>query len=290
MVNAAVAEPETPSPENEVVNPGATPEGEGTGETQPTSQAIQSQESSSTPAPVDPSDAVVAARIKLAVTQQAGREGIQGDFNTFEELDVAREQRRTEAREAERDAQSKTFFRDTLRKIDENLANHAFKGYDENGNETEFRLTPEQRQEFVHNHLGNLRGQMREYDQQENFDELAEAALELIPKEGHEAYLEKVDGKELAFKPWLGHVIEAGAPSTQAWKEREAQFQLEKAEYGKQQWEEGNKAPPGQPSQQGGGVSTGLPTPDQWYRMTLEQREERRKADPDIEVKMMGLA
>ncbi len=281
--NTAVAEPEvTTTPENEAVNPGATDatEGtEGTGAVEPTSQE---QEPSAV-------DQAVSAGQKALLTQLAADLGLEGDFNSYDDIKAAQATAEAEAEVQEREEIVKSWFPTLSQKIVETGTTIGVDAYDAEGNPVKIYLTPEQLQPLFP-HLHELRSAVRQMEEQASYNVLADAALQLIPEAKHDDFLRGVDGKKLAFQPWLERVAEHAAPQTKAWKTREATWEAEKAKYGAEQWELGHNAPQGQISQNGtissGGGMTMAQIDDEPIAVWMQRpREEREKLLADAHAR-----
>ncbi len=225
------------------------------------------------PSPVD--EAVKAAESRLIATI-AERYGVEGEFETVEDLDAAIETRDRAAREEQNDAQSQTYYRDMMRKIDADLS--AFT--DEDGNPL---LSPEQRQGSVFNKLNEFRANVRTFEQQENLNELADVALAIIPEANADAFLKAVDGKDLSLEQWLPQVVEHAAPASRFVKKLLADHKVDLAKSRAEGWKEGNAAPAGQPSADNvaaGNSGTKL-TRASFASMSLNEQADAWKTRPD---------
>ncbi len=318
MTNAAVAETEsktstgaeakagaveaTQSQLDEALKGGASAEGKGTPATEQKVQTGEqsSQESEPAKTPPSPSEDAAAAKSKATLNEMARRlHNLEGDYNSVDEVEAALLERQYTRREEELETKTQSLYVDLRKGLTERLGsievpvkNPAGLAYvDENQKPITVKLGVDEIEKAL-GPMNELRANVRQLEQMENLQELADIALDLIPEKAWDAFSEAVTGKgpngeNATFDSWLEAVIEHAASATKAWRkelgEREA---FGKAEYARG-WEDAKGAPGGEPDKRGGTGAT--PT-------SIEGKSPREVAamiksgeiDPAAELRKLG--
>ncbi len=292
----------TPSADPSVETPVATveanatpnPAANGTAPSDPGAQQTPGDAAAAAAVAPSPVDEAIGAARKADLARLAERYGLEGEFDSVDDLETALNTQERAAKEASHDAESKTFYRETARKLDADLAAITFDAHDEDGNPVTYKLTPEQRQAAVFNHLGDFRVRVREYEQQENLNELADVAEAIIPGDNLEGFAKAVEGKDLPLEKWLPEVVEAAAAGSKYVKTLSLEAALKvspklAAEHAAalaasraSGWKEGNGAPGGQPTADNvaAGNNSKL-TRQAFEHMTKDEQANAWKTRPD---------
>ncbi len=189
------------------------------------------------------------------LAQMAERYGLDGDYETIEDLEAALDEHEGTKREEQIESTGREYYAQLARDLAQTLSAEEIAGHDEMGNPTNFKLSPAQVQK-IFPLLNDFRVKVRDIEQQSNFDELADVALDVIPEDRVDDFRKAVEGKGLPLRQWFQESLEHAAPATKAWARREREFALDLAKAKAEAWSEGNQAPAGQPSQRGGGETT----------------------------------
>lgn len=252
------------------------PEGQGTAGGTPVAQpenggsaapATPADSTQDPPAAPSPTDAAIAAARRADAARMATRLGLEGDYDSVEDVEAALATAEEEAHEAELDAQANNAYGNRVRQLITNLQGVKFQGYNEQGEVVNFTLTPDQIQTLAVSELNGLRGDVRAIEQRESFMVLADAALALIPEDKH-ADFEKAVSKGLPIGEWFKHAVEHAAPTSAYVKQLQKEHEAAVAKAHADGFAEGAGAPKGQFSQSGG---SGRPAPSLTGKTVAEQ-------------------
>lgn len=231
-----------------------------------------------------PYDGVVAAQRKADAMEMAEEFGLEGDYATVADVRAARADQVRAEREESRAETSKTYYADLSRTLNEALADLEIEITDELGAKSKGKLTKEQIQASVFNHLSDFTTKVRDVEQKANYEDLADAAVTLLgTEEAVDKWAAEVQGKGLSFNEWLASVVEHAAPTSKAWKKLEREHKVEKEKEFARGWDEGNKAPPGQASQNNAGNGSsggGKLTREKYLNASKEERVQMWKDRP----------
>ena len=228
-----------------------------------------------------PTEEAIAAARKEDLTKLAHTLGLDAEeISTVEELEAAIDAARTDQREAQTDHDVGERYQALLADIDAELDKLAVAGLGEDGEDVTAKLTPAQKQAVI-NKVNGFRSQARVLLEAENNEQLAAHVIAMFPDEATaQKFVDAVKGG-LDMAAWQREAGEHVAPHTKAWKARELEFTTEKAKAKAEGFEEGKKAPSGQPSQRNGAGSHSL-TREEFLAMTPEGRAQamrERKAE-----------
>jgi hypothetical protein len=234
-----------------------------------------------TPA-ADPVAEAAAAAVKAELKKVAIRAGIEGDFASADELDAAvTAKRQADARKAT-DTRVTTKYTDRRSKAEAALRGVKFEAKNDAGEPVTFALSDDHLKPVLEE-LDGLHGDARVSFEAEIFGELAEVAGDLLPADAHDAFNKAVvdaNGKALSIGEWLKQVVEHGAAGSQHVKTLMAEHEAALKKARADGWVEGNKAPQGQASQNGGNTTAGKLTSEQFMAMTPDQRAQAWRERP----------
>ena len=288
--NEVLAESQTADAEGEGVKPGAT--AVASPEQQQAKDANQDGSAERRGSPKDgegnegkepaltPVEEAIAASRKADLSRLAHSMGLDAEeISTVEELEAAIEETRTSQREGQTDHDVGDRYQALLADIDAELDKLSVAGLSEDNEEIIAKLTPAQKQAVI-NKVNGFRSQARELLEGENNEKLAAHVIAMFPDEAAAAkFVDAVkDGLDMAA--WQRTANEHLAPHTKAWKARELEFATEKAKAKAEGFEEGKKAPSGQPSQRNAAGSHSL-TSDEFAAMTEQQKAQVWRERPE---------
>lgn len=243
--------------------------------TQLESQAPENAAPESTTEEPDPSESVRAAERRAEATKLANRLDIEGDFASVEDVLAEQERRAEEARRGETDGKAVDAVRTS---VSDKLA-RPLQLKLENGETVQFTLSDE----FIKDALAEFEGTAaRDVYEQEFSDSLDTAALGLLPKDAHDAFITAA-GEETDVKKYLQHFAESMAPNTKWARELLATREADLQEKYREGWEAGRKGKAIGTAGSGGNETNGVGklTREQYLRMSREEQMAAWRERPD---------